>query len=197
MSVFENVSKYVNEVKSVNVDDVVACKIPQLNPWDPLILKGIKHPKNLSCEQVQPFMTYVDDYGFLRYNETEKRQLENDNQNFTCFYYTFDRLNDTEDSLVEYGDEQILIQPVTLDKDFVEVKCVYNSTDNDENVFYGNLHAHPSDKKDRKFSVPTNDKLSVLMIILDSVSNSALQRNLPLTFNYTANVMGMKYLKGK
>lgn len=166
------------------------CIIPKLNPWDPSIEKYIKHPNGMNCRKVQPFMTYVDYNGYLRLNETETASIK---QSFKCMYQTFDRGEGSDDSVIKFDDEIKLENNTKLTKNNVEVKCYYSNN----RKFYYNVHAHPAPIEDKNFTKPTEDQLSVLFFLIDSVSYSAFQRNLPLTYNYTKNVMGVKFLKGK
>lgn len=201
----------LEKILTVNSDDI-ACHVPKLNPWDPIIMKGVKHPRDVYCPHVQPYLTFIDDDGYLRINKTEQNQIHGNNRTFSCVYWTFDRSPETIDSRLSYDDKMNLTKPVKLSKDYVKVQCNYDNVvknenvddddddggDSDENKFYWNYHAHPSEMRINKshFLEPTEDQLSVVVFILDSVSDSAMQRNLPLTLNYTSTVMGMNYFKG-
>lgn len=188
LSLYSNDTNYV--VINNNYSDDIKCKVPKLDPWDPSIFDLIEHPKNLTCPQVQPFMTYVDYDGFLRINITETKSI---GYPFKCNYRTFDRRLGLDDNAIAYDKPKVLLKAIKLDKDTVEVICKYeNST-----AFYFNIHAHPVKSVERIFAEPTESQLSVLLFMIDSTSYSVLQRNLPLTYNYTKNVMGMKYFNGE
>lgn len=193
---------YTNEVDDsifqTSSEEFLSCQVPKLNPWDPMILKGIFHPKSMSCKKVQPYLTFIDDDGYLRLNETESKYvLEENNRTFSCYYLTFIRRPISIDSRIQYDDELQLTKPTRLKRDYVRVECYWGKKTDDSDRFYFNLHAHPSQSRNVSlFNEPTEDQLSVFVYLLDSVSYSSFQRNLPLTLNYTSNVMGVKYLKG-
>lgn len=168
----------LNYLSSDISDSKVACKIPKLDPWDPVIMNFKKQLKPLVCPQVQPFLTYVDDDGYLRYNETELDNLLDQNLSLVCNYNNFDK-------------EIIFKNATKLLDDVVIVNCKY--VHNGE-TFYQALHAHPVTRKN--IVSPTENQLSVLVFLIDSTSRSSLLRNLPLTYAYTKNVMGMKFFSG-
>lgn len=168
------------------------CNVPKLNPWDPTIVKWIAHPTDLSCKQVQPNLTYIDYDGYLRYNETELKRFNTTEVPVTCIYKTFDRGTTLDDNAVTYSKEMALFEPTKLLEDGVDVKCSYDN----KTVFYHNIHAHPAETINRIFAKPTEDQLTMLLVLIDSTAYSVLQRNLPLTYDYTKNVMKMKYLEG-
>lgn len=188
----ESYSISIFSTNATVLDEIAECVVPKLNPWDPSILKWITHPKDLSCRQVQPNLTFIDYDGYLRYNETELKRLNASGISFTCAYKTFDRCPGTEDGCIEYGKENVFNKPIKLSMDSVDVKCIYRN----KTQFYWNIHVHPADTEDRIFASPTDEQLSVLLLIIDSTGYSVLQRNMPLTYNYTKTVMGMKYFEG-
>lgn len=182
---------------SLDSDEIVDsgdCSVPKMNPWDPTILKWIAHPNDLSCKQVQMNLTFIDYDGYLRYNQTALIQLKQKQTAFSCIYQTFKRCWGPDDGCISYsGKDAELTVPIKLSQDFVDVKCSFKN----KTQFYQNIHAYPAKTTDRIFAKTTDDQLSVLLLIIDSTSYSVLQRNMPLTYNYTKNVMGIKYLEGK
>lgn len=173
-------------------EEEVECKVPKLDPWHASIRQFIEHPKRLHCDQIQPYMTYIDMHGYFTINKTESDRFKRENVSFHCKYRTLDRKYGYNDDMW-YSNISYLQAPILLDKDAVEVICEYD----DDTLFYYNVHAHPAYRKDLAFPEPTDDQLSVLVFVVDSVSHSALQRNLPLTYDYVKNVMGMKFFNGK
>lgn len=169
------------------------CIVPKLDPWDPSIVSFIKHPKGLRCRKVQPYMTYVDYDGFLRLNKTETKLLNDKKLSFKCYYRTFDRKNGSDDNAIEFDKEIELKEDIKLKTDNINVKCNVTSG----KMFYYNVHAHPVQDDRRKFAKPSEEQLSVLVFLIDSVSYSALKRNLPLTYSYAKNVMKVKFSSGK
>lgn len=174
-------------------EEQFACKAPTLNPWDPTIIKFINHPKPIKCDYVQPFLTFVDDEGYLRLNKTEENNILKINITFICQYSTFDRKFGGNDEDIQFDDEIVLKTSIKLTKDTVSVKCKY--AHNNEQ-FYWNVHAHPVNMEELIFALPSEKQLTLLFQLIDSTSHSALQRNLPLTYSVTKDVMGMKYFSG-
>lgn len=170
----------------------IRCRVPKLDPWDPSIEQWIKHPGPVQCSQVQPYMTFMDDEGFLQLNETEVANMRSENLQFNCSYWTFDRNTGSDDESIWYDAEMLLVNRTQLSKDNVEVVCKYeNGTE-----FYWNVYAYPVKREDLTFAKPTEDQLNVLFFIVDSVSNSAFQRNLPMSYNYSKNAMAVTFFNG-
>lgn len=173
------------------------CEFPELNPFDPTILEYVKHPSPFHCEKIQPFLTFVDYDGFLRFNETEIALIQNTSIiDIKCYYKTFDRKPGSDDNALQYDEQKLLETPTKLAKDFVDVNCTAKNLNGEFMPnFYWNLHAHPSLREDNYFAHPTENQLSVLLMTIDSVSYSAFKRNMPLTYNYVINEMKMFMLE--
>lgn len=188
---FTNDKKIYPDVNPKSVQ-MKACLVPKLDPWDPTIMDLVRHPKGLHCQNCQPFMSYVDYNGYLRLNETETKLLHEANLNFFCNYSTFDRKSGPNDNEINFYESRLLTNSIKLTNDNVLVECFHSNL----KKFYMNVHAHPIRADDRIFAEPTDSQLSVLIFLVDSVSFSAMQRNLPATYKYTKNVMGIKFFKG-
>lgn len=173
------------------------CIFPKLNAWDPTISEYVKHPARLDCNGVQPYLTFIDDYGVLTLNDTETKLLHNQNYSeIKCFYRTFDR--GPKDDEIAYDKQIELIIPTKLSKDLVEVKCTAkNDRGNHIEDFYFNLHAHPVEKQERLFKQPSEQSLSVLLMAIDSISYSMFKRNMPMTYDYVTKEMGMIMFESK
>lgn len=174
----------------LNDDENVSCKVPQLNPFDQSISKFVYHPRDLKCKKIQPDITFIDMNGYLRFTDQAQQFLNESVLKFFCHYRTFDRNVGYDDNAIGYSQEIVLVEPVKLTEDSVEVICKMD----DINIYH-NIHAHPAEREDRIFAKPNDQQLTVLMFYIDSVSYSVLQRNLPSTFDYTKNVMKMVYLE--
>lgn len=184
---------FVEIVDNIN-DTVEGCLFPDLNPLDPTILEYISHPTRVKCKKMQPYLTFIDADGYLQYNETEyeKYSKEKNYTNIKCVYKTFDRSLGQDDNDWSYATEQKLTRPVKLTRDMVEVSCTAeNAKGKKDDKFYYNLHAHPAARDKSVFAKPGKDELSVLLMTIDSVALSVLKRNMPLTYDYVTNNMGM------
>lgn len=180
----------------------LSCRFVRLDPFDPSIRKYISHPRSVECERVQPYdMTWLDDQGRIRMNLTEwQNATAKYCGNVVCLFRKLDRPPDPvkDDNAVVYGEWQILWPdlPQPLPGDAVDVQC-RNGTDGEP--FYYNIHAHPTLEGKREFQdvrKAPEDQLSVLMVIIDSVSLSALKRNLPATYKYLTDEMGFFVFNG-
>lgn len=186
-------SNKIFEVDLHPLEPQKSCIVFQLDPWDPIVMPFVYHPKGgLQCEVVQPFMTYVDYDGYLQLNSTEVNMIKKKHTFNNCSYQTFNHKEGTVDDDIQYDQSMILINATKLTSYNVDVKCFANNKE-----FYHNIHVHPIINNEMKFAAPTEDQLSVLMFMIDSVSFSAFQRNLPITFKYTRDAMGIKFFKGK
>jgi len=78
-------------------------------------------------------------------------------------------------------------QPFPVEHETFVVNC---TTEKNESV-YENLHAHPLIKQNETFSTPTEDQLSIELIVIESVSMSQLRRKMPATLDYVTDKMKM------
>lgn len=174
------------------------CTFPKLDPYDPSILKYIQHPQYIQCLHPQPYLTYIDYDGYLRFNETEiENYFENKSySDLRCFYKTFDRgETDTE---TKFHPERQLISPTTLDKDLVEIVCTLRGErSNARKNYYYDIHAHPAKRINQSYAEPTEKQLSVLFMQIDSMSFSSFKRNMPLTHDFVTKEMGMIMMNSK
>lgn len=183
----------------------LSCQFARLDPWDKSIINRTYHPRDIQCRNVQPYFSYLDENGLLHLNSSEFLDYTSKFGDINCKYKTFDRdPTSDEDSVIYYGSEGRLELgiPKKLDMDMVEVRC-YNKTDG---PIYFDVHAHPvmslpndsnrSATPGRSFAKPTDDQLSLLMLMMDSTSISVLKRHLPKTYDYIKNVMKFKIFNG-
>jgi len=62
---------------------------------------------------------------------------------------------------------------------------------------YENLHAHPLMASNTKVSTPTEDQLSVEVIVIESVSMSQFRRKMPATLDFVTDQMKMLLFESK
>jgi len=72
----------------------------------------------------------------------------------------------------------------------VMVTCRNASDDRPESIFK-NFHAQPPTEKFVDYDDESESRLSLLLICLESVSLSQFKRDMPLTFKYVTEEMGM------
>jgi len=174
----------------------LTCKFARPDPFDPQIMPQIYHPRGIHCEQRQPNLTYVHYNGSVVLNQTEvnKSIYRDFIDQINCTLEFFDRDPVKENDRIEIVTFQTrlqLYQPVPMFSDMVKVQCM----DWNNSEIYYNIHAHPS-WKNKTFDKPNGDKLSVLMLMLDSTSTSVLKRHLTKTYDYVKNVMQFKMFNG-
>jgi len=113
----------------------------------------------------------------------------------TCFYLPFGTINGDSDNQPTFFDEKKLPigQPVPVEHQTFAINC---KSEQGVSV-YENLHAHPLMKNDDAIilSEPTENQLSVELILLESVSLSQLRRKMPATLDYVKNKMKMFMFK--
>lgn len=195
-----NISIMINDkiINDKNSNET-GCLFPDLDPWDATIKAYIKHPSKVQCKIVQPSLSFIDDKGYLQYNESEyESYIKTKNySDLKCAYRMFDRSLGMDDNDWSYATEKALEKPVKLSRDMVEVKCWAETSKRKKVNVYTNIHAHPAARDSRIFAKPTESQLSVLMMIIDSVSLSVLRRNMPLTYDYITSKMGMVMFKSE
>jgi len=167
------------------------CIIPDLNPFDESVMQFNKNPDPIVCDQ-KPSLVFVDDEGFLRYNEEaiKKTGIEG----LQCKYSVVERQNDNDD-YVNLRDSMTFKPPMKVDGDFFRVQC---KDKNSRNV-YDTLHLQVDyktlmDKKEVKSE--TNDKFSVIIFGIDAVSRLAAIRKLPKTHKFMKEDMEAYELRG-
>lgn len=185
----------------VNDYQDLACKFARPDPWDPSIRRYIEHPRSIECNRVQEFdLSYMTDDGYVRINQSEwNRANKKYEGRFWCVCRTLDRpLSYTSDDnklVLGYKERLEPDYPLRMASDAVLVVC----KDDAEEDFYLNIHAHPITCAKRDFQdldKTPEDQLSVLMMVIDSVSLSALKRNLPSTYKYLTEEMGFYVFNG-
>jgi len=131
--------------------------------------------------------------GFLKIDEKKLEALSKKAQStVTCFYVPFGAVKGQPDNEPTFFAQQKLIvnnsrQPFRVQHETFIVNCL---TEKNESV-YENLHAHPLIKQNETFSTPTEDQLSIELIVIESVSMSQLRRKMPATLDYVTDKMKM------
>ncbi|KAL3879217.1 hypothetical protein ACJMK2_031524 [Sinanodonta woodiana] len=158
------------------------CIIPKLDPFDESIMTFVWHPKPLVCQNT-PSVIFVDDDGFLQFNQTALKAFNLDSSNLVCKYSILQRLDDIS---VKFSEEAQLTQPSYVDADFFRVICSNNYT---SSVVFDKLLTNINTNKKSDAVLLKSDKhrsdyFNVFLFGIDSVSRSAAIRKLPLTYKY-------------
>lgn len=187
-------------------DPEQSCSMPVVHPLHPSVWPHLKPTVPIRCKIRQPWLTFVDTEGKLRFNESSGYKLSS----LRCSYAPTERAGDDE---VKYGD----YIPFTHDGTPLPYDVVYVSC---RNYFgfpvYSNVHAvlriptartaknSPHRASSNKYasvnsslSATTSAKLpNVLVFGLDSISRLSMMRLLPRTYTFLTESLGAVVLRG-
>lgn len=170
------------------------CFLPRVHPFDTSILRYLSPPKSIKCKERQLSLTFIDDKGVLKFNETSLKHGKYNPSKLQCYFQELVRKNDFE---VEYGAKiQIPLNGSQIQSDFVYVSC----TDFSGIAFYTNIHCHivPKNKFQMPNSNETTDNLpyNVLIIGIDSLSRLSFIRYLPETYEFLTKTLNAFVFRG-
>lgn len=120
------------------------CSLPRVHPFHPVVWPHLKTTVPLVCKVRQPWLTYIDVWGNLRFNGTSGYDLGS----LSCFYTPIRRVTD---DIFEYGDPvPFTREPTPLSDDVISVTC----RNFIEMPVYTNIHAvvRPPPKDDKTSS---------------------------------------------
>jgi len=115
----------------------------------------------------------------------------------SCFYLPFGTSeSQDDDSHVTFLQPKRLFanQPFPVEHETFIVNC---TTADGKISVYENLHAHPLIKNNKDFAEATEDRLSIELIVVESVSMAQFRRKMPATFDYVTDKMKMFMLKSR
>ena len=157
-----------------------ACVIPQLNPYDPSIMKFVWDPDPLICDSV-PSLMFVDKSGLIQFNMSSISYYGGDVSKLECEYRICSRHNG--DDHVTFSEAVLFKPPTYIASDFFSVTCkTYVG-----NIVYERLLTNValnSTNSSKTVKPESENQLSVMLFGLDSVSRSCAIRKLPKTFKY-------------
>ena len=166
-----------------------SCVLPDVNPFDSSLKHLLTHPDPISCNGLADFV-FLDNGGYLRTNTSAvaKSKLKNIN----CSYQLFIRKGHSK---LELGSKHYLVSPTYINGDVFLVTC-----EDDSNLkVYERVHYNIDFKRvstSRQLRNETEDDLSVLILVLDSVSRLAAERHLPKTMRFLESQLGAFVFKG-
>ncbi|KAL1480614.1 hypothetical protein MTO96_050880 [Rhipicephalus appendiculatus] len=170
------------------------CSLPVVHPLHPSVWPHLKRTVPIQCKVRQPWLTFVDIRGNLRFNHSSGYKLES----LRCTYTPAERNGDDK---VIYGDPV----PFTRDETPLQHDVVYVSCRNYfEMPVYSNVHAVlriPKSIRQRSSMMTSSppepqDPPSVLVFGLDSISRLSMMRLLPKTYTFLADVLGSVVFRG-
>uniref|UniRef100_A0A7E4W8D6 Glyco_tran_10_N domain-containing protein n=1 Tax=Panagrellus redivivus TaxID=6233 RepID=A0A7E4W8D6_PANRE len=142
------------------------CELPKLDPWDPTILDFVK-----------PYNVYKTDPKFKVFTKLENGILTktfNDSRR-ECSYRCMFSVNDRK---LRYGDWIDIGNDTMPECDVVETKCFSTKAKKKPDFEY--MHAQIY-RNDTKSETDKNQIPNVHIIVIDSMSHSALLRTMPKT----------------
>ncbi|XP_013792662.1 uncharacterized protein LOC106476559 [Limulus polyphemus] len=172
-------------------DEEQTCRIPRIHPFDNSIWRYLAESKPIRCKHRQGFLTYIDELGNLRFNETEREWIGTKRRKLSCFYQVVLRQNGSDDQIT-FG-PKIILPPegAPISHDFVHVSCVNFAGIS----VYSNIHAHIRNTsflkkpKSKAYNVKKKVYYNVVIFGLDSLSRLSFIRLLPRTYNYLQGTM--------
>lgn len=181
------------------------CRYPNLDPFDPSIRSYLSDASPIFCRPRQYALTYLDDDGWLRINETALQDSGYRWTSLHCEYCDLIRPPDDDDSVNCSTPKKLERQGALMTAEFVAVQC----TNFIRLKVYSNLHAHvfqkvfnenhkssPSDSGSGSGGGSGSKKFSIQLLIIDSMSRSNFIRQLPKTYVYLVRDLGATVLRG-
>ena len=169
-----------------------ACVIPELDPFDPSIMKFVWDPAPLICDTI-PALVFVDESGFVQFNKSSIPYYGGELDKLKCEYRVCFR--HTDDDHVSFSQAFPLEPPAYIVSDFFSVTCQTR----EGNVVFERLLtnvAFNSTTLSNTVQQESEERLSVVLFGIDSVSRSCAIRKLPKTFKYLTKILGAYDFKG-
>ena len=181
--------------------DTPACKIPDLDPFDPSIAGGVRRKGRITCVG-RPSVTYVDGT-ILRINRTYiEEELKGDFSH--CRYQTVTRDGLRSDFAFAYSDlGEEFDTDIEVKDEFIRIYCYSHS----DGIISTTFHAFilPKEDLERRCHIKLKNHLkrvhpkellNVQMIGVDSVSRLNFMRQMPRTRSFLLNELGAVEMLG-
>lgn len=172
-------------------DPEQSCSLARVHPLHPAVWPHLKTTQPIVCKVRQPWLTYVDLDGQLRFNRSSGYELKS----LSCSYKPIRRVTD---DLLEQGDSLPFVSdPTPLLDDVVAVRCA-----NFLGVpIYSNIHAVIQPLRQDANKLPQEFQAqppmpNVLVFGLDSVSRLSMMRLLPKSYEFLVNQLGAVVFRG-
>ncbi|RUS82218.1 hypothetical protein EGW08_010032 [Elysia chlorotica] len=178
--------------------DTPHCKIPDIDPFDPVILREIGRRGEIRCSRVQPSLVYSEG-SYLRINWTKiKNDLNGDFKH--CQYHGIRRGDKNSDFAFELGklsepfSHDILVPP---QDEFMRVNCYSRGEGRISTNFHATVPLKPEVEeranqqfKQHKETHQPKETYNVHMIGIDSVSRLNFMRQMKQTQKFLDNELG-------
>ncbi|XP_053380884.1 uncharacterized protein LOC123550214 [Mercenaria mercenaria] len=158
------------------------CNIERLDPWDLSLTQYFSRLSPVVCSHRQQLI-YVDKLGFLRFNDSLVKEYRIDTAVLQCSYYSLKRgLADTNN--VTFDAKIKITLPVFVKCHMFRIQCVNPSNI----IIYDFLHFNAAwsenAKKEDDIEDESEDRPSVIVFGIDSVSRSHAVRALPKSYEF-------------
>ncbi|XP_054923740.1 uncharacterized protein [Dermacentor andersoni] len=192
-----------------------SCSLPALHPFHPAVWPYLNPVTPIVCKVRQPWLTFIDSYGNLRFNASSSYSLSS----LRCSYKSVQRVTDNK---ITYSDAVPFTRDkVPLNDDVITVSCS-NAL---KWPIYSNIHAvavrrsspvrpsvtapnkrtrgprsnasfRGSRHASRKPRIKPRQSPNVLIFGLDSVSRLSMMRFLPKTYDYLVTQLNAVVFRG-
>uniref|UniRef100_A0A8R1HNU5 Uncharacterized protein n=1 Tax=Caenorhabditis japonica TaxID=281687 RepID=A0A8R1HNU5_CAEJA len=172
------------------------CVIPQVDPWDPSILRYYSKAPPLNCNPIQVQAVKSFENGILTFDPTVLKSVK-------CYKIVIRHYENVTDLDVIH-DEPVLLNltdtsSIAVDDEIFEVTCESDGILKQQVYKYHFAQVVPKKDglniKNRKIEESSPDFPSVIMIGIDSMSRSNFVRQMPKTYKYMLET-GFIDLKG-
>lgn len=157
------------------------CQIQKLDPWDKSLQEFLVPPNPLVCSERQQII-YVNESGYLNINMTVTKMYGLNIATLNCVYQKMNR--ETGDQDVTFEPEVHFSFPVFVQSHTFRISC-FNAS---KTLIYDYMHFNPcwETTVEQKTAIDreSEEKLSVIIFGIDSVSRSHALRNLPKSYKY-------------
>ncbi|XP_045157645.2 uncharacterized protein LOC123523937 [Mercenaria mercenaria] len=157
------------------------CKLQTLDPWDSSLKPYFVTPPPLKCSNREQLM-FMNKDGYLLFNNTVLEKYKLANKSLSCVYSPLKR--DGGDKRVGFEGEVNFMAPAFIKRHVFRVSCS-NAT---KHLVYDYLHFNPVWNEDARsanqIENESENRLSVIIFGIDSVSRSHALRNLPKSYKF-------------
>lgn len=176
---------FINE----NVDK--KCIIPDVDPFDPTIMKYVWSPDPIRCDP-SPDIVIVNDYGFVEFNKSTFPFFGD--TAYRCSYTALIRPKEDDES-VSVGNEIFFSPPFRVPTDFFRLRCY---TENGGKKIFDTLQESVFVTEEDLIvkDAEQSTKYSVFMFGIDSTSRLSAIRKLPKTYEYITKELSAFVFKG-
>ncbi|XP_052815387.1 uncharacterized protein LOC128242322 [Mya arenaria] len=170
----------------------VACSIPRLDPFDASILPYVWEPAPLTCD-AGLMLLVSDPKGLIQWNDTALRLAGiGKGQLPTCIYRVIELGSDFK---TKYGPEITFRPPAVISSEFFQVICKNSKGEAVFERIFSVIHEGIG-KNHSTLRDDNPERLSVVLLGIDSVSRSAAIRKLPRTVKYLTEELGSYDFRG-